>query len=148
MWYLLFWLLFWLATISILSVSNLFADLIVLLSSNLENPFEVVTGSMCHACYLIWTDMLTTIVAASTETVEYLFLYCNEVQNCCVCYGAVFLVLWQSTLEASIIFKIFWDFLTFYQIFLPAQVKGCSIITYEHGIYELPNDLRPRILEN
>ena len=34
----------------------------------------------------------------------------------------------------------------FYQIFLAPQVKRCGIITYKHGIYELPyelpNDLR------
>ena len=34
----------------------------------------------------------------------------------------------------------------FYQIFLSPQVKRWAIITYKHGIYELPNDLRPRIL--
>ena len=40
----------------------------------------------------------------------------------------------------------------FYQIFLSPQVKRCPIITYKHGIYELPheltNDLRLRILGN
>ena len=40
----------------------------------------------------------------------------------------------------------------FYQIFLSPQVKRCAIITYEHGIYELPhelpNDLRRRKLGN
>ena len=40
----------------------------------------------------------------------------------------------------------------FYQIFLSLQVKRWAIITYKHGIYELPhespNDLRFRILEN
>ena len=39
-----------------------------------------------------------------------------------------------------------------YQIFLSPQVKRWAIITYKHGIhdlpYELPNDLGPRILEN
>ena len=38
----------------------------------------------------------------------------------------------------------------FYQIFLSPQVKRWAIITYKHGIYdlprELPNDLRLRIL--
>ena len=28
-----------------------------------------------------------------------------------------------------------------YQIFLPPQVKLCAIITYKHGIYELPHGL-------
>ena len=36
----------------------------------------------------------------------------------------------------------------FYQIFLSPQVKRWTIITYKHGIYELPNDSRPSILEN
>ena len=41
---------------------------------------------------------------------------------------------------------IFWDFPMFYQIFLSPQVKRWAIITYKHGIYQLPhklpNDLR------
>ena len=52
----------------------------------------------------------------------------------------------------AISFIIFWDFSMFYQIFLLPQVKRCAIITYKHGIYELPhelpNDLRLRILGN
>ena len=46
----------------------------------------------------------------------------------------------------------FWDFLVFYQILLSPQVKQCAIITYKHGIYDLPhklpNNLRLRILGN
>ena len=38
----------------------------------------------------------------------------------------------------------------FYQIFLSPQVKRWAIVTYKHGIYELPdelpNNLRLRIL--
>ena len=30
----------------------------------------------------------------------------------------------------------------FYQIFLPRQLKPYGIITYKHGIYELPHELR------
>ena len=30
----------------------------------------------------------------------------------------------------------------FYQIFLSPQVKGWAIVTYKHGIYELPHELR------
>ena len=29
----------------------------------------------------------------------------------------------------------------FYQSFLSPQVKRCAIITYKHGIYELPHEL-------
>ena len=40
----------------------------------------------------------------------------------------------------------------FYQIFILPQVKRYVIITYKHGMYELPqelsNDLRLRILGN
>ena len=40
----------------------------------------------------------------------------------------------------------------FYQIFLSQEVKGCVILTYKHGIsdlpHELPNDLSLRVLEN
>ena len=40
----------------------------------------------------------------------------------------------------------------FYQIFLSPQVERWAIISYKHGIYELPHDLlknlRPRILGN
>ena len=50
----------------------------------------------------------------------------------------------------TIIFIIFRDSLMFYQIFLSPQVKRCAIITYKHGIHELPdefpNDLGVRIL--
>ena len=52
----------------------------------------------------------------------------------------------------AISFIIFLDFLMFYQIILSQQVKRWAIITYKHGMYELPhellNDLRLRILGN
>ena len=54
--------------------------------------------------------------------------------------------------QATICFILFWDFSMFYQIFLSSQLKGCGIITYKHGIFELPHELpnylRLRILEN
>ena len=40
----------------------------------------------------------------------------------------------------------------FYQILFSPQVKRCAVITYKHGMYDLPhewpNDLRRRILGN
>ena len=48
----------------------------------------------------------------------------------------------------TISFITFWDFSMFYQIFISPQVKRWTIITYKHGIYELPNNLRLRKLEN
>ena len=44
-------------------------------------------------------------------------------------------------ISKTIISIIFCDFLMFYQIFLSPQVKRYAIITYKHGIYELPHEL-------
>ena len=43
--------------------------------------------------------------------------------------------------KPTISFIIFWDFSMSYQIFLSTQVKRWAIITYKHGIYELPHEL-------
>ena len=43
--------------------------------------------------------------------------------------------------RSTISFIIFWDFSMFYQIFLSTQVERWAIITYKHGIYELPHKL-------
>ena len=52
----------------------------------------------------------------------------------------------------TIILIILWDSLIFYQILLSPKMKRCTIITYRHGIYELPHelpkDLKLRILGN
>ena len=41
---------------------------------------------------------------------------------------------------------VFEDFLILYQNFFSPQVKRSVIISNKHGLYELPNDLRLRIL--
>ena len=46
-----------------------------------------------------------------------------------------------SLISSTIIFRLFWYFLIYYQIFFSPQVKRCAIITYKHGIYDLPHDL-------
>ena len=48
----------------------------------------------------------------------------------------------------TISFIILWHSSMFYQIFLSPQAKRWAIITDKHGINELPNDLRVRILGN
>ena len=54
--------------------------------------------------------------------------------------------------KPTISFVIFWDLSMFYPIFFSPQMKWWTIITYKHGIYELPhelpNNLRLRILGN
>ena len=56
----------------------------------------------------------------------------------------------QKKVFELIRFIIFCRFLMLYQVFLAPQVKQWVIITYKHGIYELPhellNDVRLRIL--
>ena len=44
-------------------------------------------------------------------------------------------------MKAKINCIILWDFLKFYQTFLSPQVKWCTIITYKHGLYDLPHML-------
>ena len=52
----------------------------------------------------------------------------------------------------TIIVIIFWNFFMFHQISLSSQLKQVAIISYNHGIYELPHhfskNLRLRILGN
>ena len=57
-------------------------------------------------------------------------------------------LLFSRVSKPTIIFIIFWDFFIFYQISLSPQAKRSAIISNKHGIYELPNDLRLRILGN
>ena len=47
----------------------------------------------------------------------------------------------------KIIFIIFWNFFMFYQIFFSPEVKQRAIITYKHGIYEVPQEM-PQELPN
>ena len=83
---------------------------------------------------------------------------CYQTENCpYILWGKLTVNLvkfFKVKKEWSVIisFITFWDFPMFYQIFLSVQVKRCAIITYKHGIYELPHelpkDLRLRILGN
>ena len=73
------------------------------------------------------------------------YIYKNELDKACFQHGIAYGYLKDLP---TISFIIFWDFSIFYQIFHSPQVKRWTIITYKHGIYELPNDLRLRILRN
>ena len=57
-----------------------------------------------------------------------------------------------NNFKYTISFATFLDFSIFYQILLSSQMKRWAIITYKHGIYELPhefpNDLKLRISKN
>ena len=69
-----------------------------------------------------------------------------------VCFHVyLWLCLWSFWYSSTISCIIFWDFSMFYKLFLSPQVKRWAIITYKHGIYELPHELRNvrvRILGN
>ena len=60
--------------------------------------------------------------------------------------------MWQNFDNSTILAMTLSDFLMFYQIFIPPQVKRIAISSNKHGIYELPNelpnDLTLRILGN
>ena len=86
------------------------------------------------------------------------FLSCSQFRLSTV-FKPSYLKLWKEfilsfllTLSSTTSFITFWNFLMFYQTFLSPQVKSCAIITYKHGMYELPhqlpNDLTLRILGN
>ena len=57
-------------------------------------------------------------------------------------------VLSMTVTENTIMDIIFEDFLILYQNFFSLQVKRSVIISNKHGLYELSNDLRLRILGN
>ena len=58
----------------------------------------------------------------------------------------------DSWVQPTIMEILFWDFLSFYQIFFSPKVKQSMIISNKQGVYELPhelpNNLRLRILGN
>ena len=85
-------------------------------------------------------------VISETPEPTFLFIFFENVK-----YGIPYDKFW-TYFWATATFIIFWDFLMFWQIFLPPQVKRRAIITYKHGIYKLPhklsNELRLRTLAN
>ena len=54
----------------------------------------------------------------------------------------------EKKIVQTIMDIIFEDFLILYQNFFSLQVKRSVIISNKHGLYELSNDLRLRILGN
>ena len=83
--------------------------------------------------------------------VHQMFIEVPLFQGTCSALCAYTLILTFVTISA-ISFIIFWEYSMFYQIFLSPQMKRWTIITYKHGIYELPhelpNNLRLTILTN
>ena len=59
-----------------------------------------------------------------------------------------FLGMLLGTLGATTMVITFWEFLMFYQFFPSPQVKRSLIISNKLSMYELPNNLRLRILGN
>ena len=116
--------------------------------------------------YLFWLNLVqkVKIISSSWKIISRLFQICSVPWWC-----SLFLFLTGNTFlgkfgpknqncqfelkfRTTISFIIFWDFSMFYQIFLSPHVKRWAIITYKHGIYELPqklpNDLRLRTIGN
>ena len=94
---------------------------------------------------------ITNIAEITNEKNE---KYLPEGRNSLACSPACLLARVFHCLPAQLLvcWLISWDSLMFYQILFSSQVKRCAIITYKHGIYELPhelpNDLRQSTLGN
>ena len=112
-----------------------------------------------QAPFYLFSPWLTNIYSKPCQTSkmehysEYMWFVCwwQEVQGLQVFSFCTVNINDEHT-KPTISFIIFLDYLMFCQIFLSPQVKRWSIITYKHGIYELPhelpNDLRLNILGN
>ena len=83
-----------------------------------------------------WLLFCITLIRQKKKKITW---FCTEISRFKTLTG------WQIW-RCTIIFIIFWDFLTSYQIFFSPQVKLCAISTYKHGMHEwtigLPNNLR------
>ena len=93
-----------------------------------------------NKCFWVFSFMLLFLVFG--EPIKNRFLLLLNMLN------HAFLTWWLSkqsckwkAVWSTIIFITFWDFLMSYQVFFSAHVKRYAIITYKHGIYELPHEL-------
>ena len=79
-------------------------------------------------------------------------IFCDKIENTSLFISQYMKVNFLPTsIElglSKIIFILFWDFLTFYQIFLSPQGERCSSFTYKHGIDKLPIKLPNNLKKN
>ena len=123
---------FWRIGFWICWITSLFPELcinmwifveIVSICSNTDNVYRTSIGQTLHQC----APLTQLIYAFNRNLIILLLCPFSKISH-------------PPSLRATMSF-IFWVFLMFYQIFLSAQVKRCAIITYKHGINELPHKL-------
>ena len=117
----------------------------------------LITHIHC-VCFLVGVWDYRSHTSILIFLISLFFLSCSHFRLSTV-FKPSYMKLWKEfrlsfllTLISTTSFIIFWNFSMFYQTFLSPQLKRCAIITYKHGIYELPhqllNDLKLRILGN
>ena len=117
----------------------------------------LITHIHC-VCFLVGVWDYRSHTSILIFLISLFFLSCSHFRLSTV-FKPSYMKLWKEfrlsfllTLSYTTSFIIFWNFSMFYQTFLSPQLKRCAIITYKHGMYELPhqllNDLRLRILGN
>ena len=117
----------------------------------------LITHIHC-VCFLVGVWDYRSHTSILIFLISLFFLSCSHFRLSTV-FKPSYMKLWKEfrlsfllTLSSTTSFIIFWNFSMFYQTFLSPQLKRCAIITYKHGMYELPhqllNDLKLRILGN
>ena len=117
----------------------------------------LITHIHC-VCFFVGISDYRSHISILIFLISLFFLSCSHFRLSTV-FKPSYMKLWKEfilslllTLRSTTSFIIFRNFSMFYQTFLSPQVKSCAIITYKHGMYELPhqlpNDLRLRILGN
>ena len=118
---------------------------------------SLITHIHC-VCFLVGVWDYRSHTSILIFLISLFFLSCSHFRLSTV-FKPSYMKLWKEfrlsfllTLSYTTSFIIFWNFSMFYQTFLSPQLKRCAIITYKHGMYELPhqllNDLKLRILGN
>ena len=117
----------------------------------------LITHIHC-VCFFVGISDYGSHISILIFLISLFFLSCSHFRLSTV-FKPSYMKLWKEfrlsfllTLSYTTSFIIFWNFSMFYQTFLSPQLKRCAIITYKHGMYELPhqllNDLKLRILGN
>ena len=106
----------------------------------------LITHIHC-VCFLVGVWDYRSHTSILIFLISLFFLSCSHFRLSTV-FKPSYMKLWKEfrlsfllTLSSTTSFIIFWNFSMFYQTFLSPQLKRCAIITYKHGIYELPHQL-------
>ena len=117
----------------------------------------LITHIHC-VCFLVGVWDYRSHTSILIFLISLFFLSCSHFRLSTV-FKPSYMKLWKEfrlsfllTLSSTTSFIMFWNFSMFYQTFLSPQLKRCVIITYKHGMYELPHqlltDVKLRILGN